>query len=225
MRLYRADHTGLYMVAEGLTGPDGTVTFSGEAIVVTSYKVWEEARECWEPTTPEINGPWEGGYYTRITLGWDDQSATVVFGNTNTCEPTPPPPSGCSLTPGYWKTHSEYGPAPYDATWAELPNGADTPFFDTGKSWYEVLHTKPKRGNAYYILARAYIAAYLNDLNGADTTIISDKMDTAASLLDKYDGNPKSMRKIRRRVRRRFIRIASRLDEHNNGCIGPGHCP
>lgn len=29
-----------------------------------------------------------------------------------------PPPGGCTLTQGYWKTHSEFGPAPYDDTWA-----------------------------------------------------------------------------------------------------------
>ena len=26
----------------------------------------------------------------------------------------------CTLTQGYWKTHSSYGPAPYDVTWAIL---------------------------------------------------------------------------------------------------------
>lgn len=28
------------------------------------------------------------------------------------------PPGGCTHTQGYWKTHSEFGPAPYDDTWA-----------------------------------------------------------------------------------------------------------
>ena len=26
----------------------------------------------------------------------------------------------CTRTQGYWKTHSEYGPAEYDETWNEL---------------------------------------------------------------------------------------------------------
>jgi len=72
---------------------------------------------------------------------------------------------GCTLTPGYWKTHSAYGPAPYDPTWALI--GEDTPFFLSGISYYEALWTEPKGGNAYYILAPAYIAARLNVLNGA----------------------------------------------------------
>jgi hypothetical protein len=42
---------------------------------------------------------------------------------------------GCTLTPGYWKTHSRKGPAPYDDTWAELgPAQEATPFFKSGKS-------------------------------------------------------------------------------------------
>ena len=47
---------------------------------------------------------------------------------------------GCTLTPGYWKTHSDYGPAPYDETWAEIggeipPCEENTPFFNSGKSY------------------------------------------------------------------------------------------
>ena len=85
---------------------------------------------------------------------------------------------GCSLTPGYWKTHSEFGPAPYDDTWAQLPNGASTPFYLSGKTYYQVLWTAPQ-GNAYYILAHAFIAAKLNGLNGADTSAISSQLDWA----------------------------------------------
>ena len=126
---------------------------------------------------------------------------------------------GCTLTPGYWKTHSEYGPAPYDDTWAQLPNGADTPFFGTGKSWYEVLWTPPSGGNAYYILAHQYIAAYLNGLNGADTSVLGTALTDAAALLDTYDTTS-----IPRSVRSNFTNLASTLDQYNNGYTGPGHC-
>ena len=40
--------------------------------------------------------------------------------------------TGCTLTQGYWKTHSTYGPASKpDATWNLLPGGLgpDTVFF------------------------------------------------------------------------------------------------
>lgn len=131
---------------------------------------------------------------------------------------------GCTLTPGYWKTHSEFGPAPYDDTWAQLANGASTPFFDTGKTWYQVLWTPPSGGNAYYILAHAYIAAYLNGLNGADTSAVSAELTHAAQLLNQYDGNPNSMSQIKGAVRNDFIATAQTLDQYNNGYIGPGHC-
>ena len=40
---------------------------------------------------------------------------------------------GCTYTQGYWKTHSRYGPAPYDTTWAKV--GEDTPFYLSGQSY------------------------------------------------------------------------------------------
>ncbi len=81
-----------------------------------------------------------------------------------------PSAGGCSLTLGYWKTHSEFGPAPYDNTWAMLSNGASTPFYLSGQTWYQVFWTPPSGGNAYYILAHQYMAARLNQLNGATST-------------------------------------------------------
>jgi hypothetical protein len=138
---------------------------------------------------------------------------------------------GCTLTPGYWKTHSKYGPAPYDDTWALVePDGEDSAFFDTGQSWYEVLWTEPKGGNAYYILAHAYIAAALNEANGACVPPeVATALDNAEFLLDRFDGKPERMReglKCRRarRARRGFIKNAEVLDDYNNGIIGPGHC-
>ena len=46
---------------------------------------------------------------------------------------------GCTLTPGYWKTHSQLGPAPYDDTWALLgPLQEQTIFFLSGMTYYNV---------------------------------------------------------------------------------------
>lgn len=125
--------------------------------------------------------------------------------------------TGCSLTPGYWKTHSAYGPAPYDDTWDLVDE--DAPFYMSGKSWYGALWTPPQ-GNAYWILARAYIAAYLNDLNGADTTVIEAQLTQAHLLFVKYapgDVTKGAIKKL-------FTDLATILDNYNNGLIGPGHC-
>ncbi len=133
--------------------------------------------------------------------------------------------SGCSLTPGYWKTHSLFGPAPYDANWANLPSGADTPFFLSGQSYHQVLWTAPM-GNVYYILARAYIAAYLNGLNGADTSAITAELTAAMKLLSTY--SPAEIGLMRgkngKQLRAEIVALADTLDQYNNGIIGPGHC-
>jgi hypothetical protein len=126
---------------------------------------------------------------------------------------------GCTLTPGYWKTHSMYGPAPYDDTWALV--GEDTPFFSSGLSVYEILWTPPSGGNAYVILAHAYIAAALNESNGASVPEdVDDALIHAKTLLGMYDISDR----LSRTVRQDFILTAELLDEYNNGYIGPGHC-
>lgn len=134
---------------------------------------------------------------------------------------TVPCSGGCSLTPGYWKTHSSYGPAPYDDTWALLPLGADTPFYLSGKTYYQVLWTQPL-GSAYYILAHAYIAAKLNGLNGADTSAIASVLASAEAIFSAY--TPVQVTLWKGAKRQAVIDLAKLLDNYNNGLIGPGHC-
>jgi hypothetical protein len=134
---------------------------------------------------------------------------------------------GCTLTPGYWKTHSEFGPAPYDDTWALLPSGASTPFFLSGQSYYEVLWTSPGGGNAYYILAHAYIAAGMNFLNGASSTPEVDAaFAEATGLFNTFTPAQVADAKGKKgnTLRAQFIALAYTLDQYNNGYIGPGHC-
>lgn len=138
--------------------------------------------------------------------------------------PPEPPGGGCTLTQGYWKTHSEYGPAPYDDTWAELPNGADTPFFDTPVSWYEMFHTPPRGGNKYISLAHQWMAATLNGLADADLSEVASEMADAQTLLDDYDGDWDNPRGYSRDIRDQMNALANTLDDYNNGNIGPGHC-
>ncbi|MEW6502699.1 MAG: hypothetical protein AB1457_01910 [Chloroflexota bacterium] len=125
----------------------------------------------------------------------------------------------CTLTPGYWKTHSKYGPAPYDSTWALL--GEDNTFFLSGITNYQVLWTSPSGGNAYYILAHAYLAAKLNILNGASTTA---NVDAALSYAQSFFNTYTPASTLSRSVRNAAIAQAEVLDSYNNGLIGPGHC-
>lgn len=131
------------------------------------------------------------------------------------------PESGCTLTQGYWKTHSKYGPAPYDPTWGL--QGEDTPFFLSGKTWYEVMWTPPSGGNAYYSLAHQYIAAQLNFLNGASSTPeVTDAINAATTLFNTY--TPAQWSSLPKSVKNQFKSLANILDQYNNGIIGPGHC-
>jgi len=131
------------------------------------------------------------------------------------------PTRGCTLTPGYWKTHSSNGPAPYDETWGMI--GEDTTFFHSEQGWYDVLWTKPKKGNVYYILAFQYIAAKLNIMAGASSTA---QVNAALAFADLFFDaqTPATALNLSKKDRNFYTGLANILDSYNNGYIGPGHC-
>ena len=133
---------------------------------------------------------------------------------------TGPCATGCTRTYGYWKTHTRYGPAPRDPTWDQIgENGEDTPFYQSGQTYYQVLGT-PARGNAYYILAYQFIAARLNLLSGASSTPeVDEALAWSETFFSQFppDNVPPDQRDT-------AISSANLLDRYNNGEIGPGHC-
>jgi len=147
-----------------------------------------------------------------------------IFGESEaTCRIPCDGDTGCTLTPGYWKTHSIFGPAPYDATWALV--GENTPFFLSGVSFYEALWTVPSGGNAYFILAHAYIAAHLNVLSGASMpSAVETAFNNATNLLSLYTPAYIGGLKGKSTIRKNFLAYATILDDYNNGLSGPGHC-
>ncbi len=138
-----------------------------------------------------------------------------------------PGTQGCTRGQGYWKTHSKYSRGHYNATWAKLtPSGEDSPFFLSGKSYYQVLRSNPRGGNAYYILAHAYIAARLNMLNGASIpNPVQHAYDQATQLFNTYTPAQVGAWKGWRGQRFLFIRLAGTLEFYNNGHAGPRRCP
>jgi len=123
------------------------------------------------------------------------------------------PPDGCTHTQGYWKTHSEFGPAPYDDTWADVVGtsqnrcptegprslrsdgngsgvGADVKFDDffgteaENICYFDAMWSKVQ-GNAWVQLARQYIAAQMNVVSGADDSCIASAIADAKALLAK----------------------------------------
>lgn len=144
-----------------------------------------------------------------------------------------PEVGGCTRTRGYWQTHSIFGPAPYDETWAEI--GETTPFFGSDLSWIEAIRTPP-RGDAYFQLAPQFIAATLNGFAGASLDAIADELAAAEALFARC--NPGDFAQGRGNGRNAVPagscagdeaearRLASILDAYNNGLAegGPPKC-
>ena len=148
-----------------------------------------------------------------------------------------PCPVGCTLTQGYWKTHSIRGPAPFDDNWNNIPalpyapgtwggTAENTVFFFSGQTWYQVFWTPPSGGNAYYQLAHQYEAAVLNILNGADPSAVTATLNSALALFLNPANTPTSIGKLKGSdpLRAQFIALAGILGSYNTGTIGPGHC-
>ncbi len=166
----------------------------------------------------------EGGQIVQQETGWGEGPAftgrnwaTYFYFTVQACQEEPG--AGCTLTQGYWKTHSKYGPAKYDATWAKV--GEDSPFFINGGTWYQAISTPSRGGDAYYILSRQYVAAVLNRYNGASVPAdVAAAMTQAANWLSTHRSPIRSSTADGRMA----IRLATLLDQYNNGVIGPGHC-
>lgn len=158
------------------------------------------------------------------TLATDDSvtrssSATVTV--TKTCAPpSPPVAGGCTLTQGYWGTHSKYGPARYDATWAKL--GEDQPFYLSGLTNYQVLQTATK-GNAYFILAHQFLAAKLNMLAGAPAPA-GVNLAAIDTFFKTYTPAQIAAMKGSNAVRQQAISWSAILDSYNNGLLNAAHC-
>jgi hypothetical protein len=134
--------------------------------------------------------------------------------------------SGCTLTQGYWKTHSKYGPAPSDPAWNNVtPSGPDTTFFLSGQTWYQVFKTSAATGNAYYILAYQYMAARLNILDGASSTAaVNAALAWATTFFSTYTPAQIGALSSDSALRATAISTASTLNSYNTGATGPGHC-
>jgi hypothetical protein len=169
-------------------------------------------------------GPYEEcGPHEFVNTAIVRRGSVVLDSSSWTVNVDVPCDAGCTLTQGYWKTHSENGPAPYDDGWLAIgPDGQDTVFFLSGKTWYQVFWTPPA-GNPYYNLAHQYMAAKLNVLNGASAppevaaALASAEALFAAKTPAQVSGGSKALKK-------QFTELASTLDKYNNGLIGPGHC-
>jgi hypothetical protein len=232
--------------SDGTSTPSGTTDFTGSAAVKFSSSPSTEEDECITVSDDKYGdlgtvcanqlpktftysltvGPYTTcGEYTYVnTASFVTNDSGTNGSDSWTVNVDVPCANGCTLTLGYWKTHSEFGPAPYDDTWAQLPSGASTTFFLSSQTWYQVFWTAPA-GNAYYNLAHQYMAAKLNMLNGASVPPeVQTAFDQATVLLGTYTPAQIAALKATNSIRKQFIALAGTLASYNEGSIGPGHC-
>jgi hypothetical protein len=235
---------------DGSGTPAGTTSASGTAMVDFSNASVSSFDECVDVTDSlqgalgtvcAANAPksltysrWVGPFASPGECGDRNVNNTAAFTTNDTgatgddswtvlvhvvCQ------QGCTLTPGYWKTHSRRGPAPYDDTWTQLgPLQENKVFFLSGKTYYQALWQAPA-GNAYYILAHAWIATTLNGLNGASMPAeVQSAWNEATTLFQAWTPAQIAAQKGNQQPRKRMLELAGLLDMYNNGLLGPGHC-
>jgi len=221
-------------VVEGGSGQAAVVfgaptTQTDECITVDDDKYGSLGTACADEVLPKVFnytqtvGPYETcGNRTFVNTASFVTNDTQTTGQDSwTVNVTVPCLVGCTLTQGYWKTHSQFGPAPFDSAWNNLaPSGATSPFFLSGQSWYQVFWTAPK-GNPYYVLAHQYMAARLNILNGASSTAtVNSTLASATTFFNTYAPGTS----FTKAQKTQLTTWANILDQYNNGVTGPGHC-
>ncbi len=278
---------------DGVGTESGTTTdFSGTADVIFPATPTTEIDECIDVTDDQYGylgqacvgvttlpktfeytltvGPYDvcGEYEFVNTASFVTNDSGKTGSDSVTVTVHVPCAGGCTLTPGYWKTHSELGPAPYDDTWLQVTpgfrrNGANyvggwdmawvTPDFAAGDisgadrdgittdfkyvlavldkkgnvispanwlTYHDALWT-PVAGRPWFILARAYVAAYMNSLNGAT---VPASVQTALQSAYNYLSQNDPYATLSRETRNQMISVASYLDQYNNGYLGVPHC-
>lgn len=124
----------------------------------------------------------------------------------------------CVRTQGYWKNHlSEWKCFKYDK------------FYYSKQTYYKVLTTPPKGGNAYYILAHQYIAAKLNLCacpKFKPDEKIKEALYKAKYLFENKKYTPQYIGELdgSSSLRKKFIELAEILDKFNNGKYGLPAC-
>ena len=164
------------------------------------------------------------GIGAGVGLATDSTGTTTTDTTTTGTTTTPPPEEGCTLTPGYWKTHADPTKKKFDSTWNAV-GGPDADFFVSGQSYIEVMNEDKSGGNAYYILAFQWIAAELNQAAGASISgAAAAAFADGEALLSTADPDVIGALQGDDPLRQQFISAGATLDDYNNGVIGPGHC-
>jgi hypothetical protein len=130
-----------------------------------------------------------------------------------------PTPEGCTLDMEYWRKHDGQDPGVFDDVWEQIgSNGGETVFFNVGRSYAEVLALDPA-DRPYDRLARIFVAAELNRLNGANfPKDVGAAFEEASVFLISQEPS------IEPDMAPRFRDLAEILERFVSGQDGPGAC-
>jgi len=141
----------------------------------------------------------------------------------------PPPPEGCSLTIGFWKTHAGFGPQPDHLTqflpiWLGTAGGSRSMNVNNVQIAYDILVMKTYGvpSNGITKLYAQMLAAKLNIANGASGGAIASTISAADAWLANHSWTEWSS--LSKNAQKQVLGWMSKFDNYNNGLIGPGHC-
>jgi hypothetical protein len=171
--------------------------------------------ECGEHTIPNT-----ASFVTNDTGATGSASASVNV--TVVCEP----PSGCTRTIGYWKTHAGFGPQA-DVVTPLLPvllgtaGGAKSVNVTTAAQAVALL----KKGDSSNGIEKLYaqlLGAKLNIASGASSSSVSGIIAAADAFLATH--NASDWDSLTSTQKAQVLSWMTTLDNYNNGLVGPEHC-
>jgi hypothetical protein len=211
----RTDIDGSVDVSDSLQGSLGTVTY-GAAPVTFSYQ--------------RTVGPYAtcGNRTVDNTASFTTSDSTSTGSDSWSVGVNVPCAGGCTLTIGYWKTHSGYSNGNQaDMVTPLLPvslgaGGGKTVVVTTAAQAVGLLNKSSDASNGINKLYAQLLAAKLNIKAGASASAIASTIAAADAFLVNY--NAADWSNLSKTLKSQVNTWASTLDSYNNGLIGPGHC-
>lgn len=149
--------------------------------------------------------------YNKSAFSDTTQCSTLACGNSG----------GCTLTQGYWKTHTPLvcDLKPTSPLCIQWPVGELT----LGTNPYSVVDlvdilNKAPNGNGLVILAHQLIAAKLNIANGADGSAVASAIASADAMIGNLNVPFELLSASQ------VSSLVATLTKYNEGLTGPGHC-
>lgn len=140
----------------------------------------------------------------------------------------PPPPAGCTLTIGYWKTHAGFTGnnadvvSQYLPIWLGTAGGVASTQVTTATQAVSILSMSGGASNGIVKLKAQLLAAKLNIASGASSAAVSATIATADAFLATNAAS--SWSSLPNQTKAQVNSWMTALDNYNNGLVGPGHC-